>query len=250
MDREVRQHLLRPQMGSRKRKSDFMFPESRRKIGRLDMMANYINPMTGLVHRHTPYKLNMALGSEQSALGRLKDVMMLENPLRPQRKSEGRKQRPLTRIPDLTRLNAPPGVGNLLGLQMSALRKHLQQKVGKDSKVSTSKSLDNKRQKLLRDKTGNPRAISIKRPRPLKFDAMSLSGYPLSPHNYLDMGNYLMFSDNITPPRGGVTPGRISDPLSAFVNYVHPLSIAFNNQMFKTSLKPRGVPVGPSAFNK
>ena len=75
MDQEVRHHLLRAQLCSRKRKADFMFPESRRKLGRLDMMTNYINPMTGLVHRHPPYKLNMELGSEHSALGRLKATL-------------------------------------------------------------------------------------------------------------------------------------------------------------------------------
>ena len=94
---------------------------------------------------------------------RSKHMMMMGNLLRRQRTSEGRKQPPLTRLPDLIRLHTPPGVGNLPGLQKPALRKHLQQKVGKDAKVSPSKTLDNKR------------TISNKRPKPLKFDTLPLS---------------------------------------------------------------------------
>ena len=230
MDREVRQHLLRPQLGSRKRKAEFAFPENRTKMGRLDMVANYVNPMSGLVHRHAPYKLQMPLGTTHPALGRMKDALLLNHVLQQRQHTRDNNHRPLTQILTLTRLPPPLGVHKPPKLCLT----DLDHSVNKDAKITLPQTLDTKRQKLLRDRTDNTQLILTKRLRPQSLDTLALSSmsYPLSPSNYLDIGirPYLMYSPATTPPRGVHHPLRIAPgALAPYMSYVHPISLALDN---------------------
>lgn len=255
MDREVRQHLLRPQLGSRKRKAEFTFPESRTKMSRLQMMSNYLNPMSGLVHRHTPYKLPPTLA------GRMEIAMMLNNSLqRHPYTNNGSNHTPLSRIPALTHLPTSLAVGSLAGMQKQQLRLRKELQKGLESKKDTKvalkcepQTLDSKRQKLLRDRTDKSQSQNpfAKRSRPSNVNLAATSSMPyhISPQNYLNIHikPYLMYSPATTPPRGALHLPPDTPP--GYTRYVHPISLALNNPLYKTVLNARDLLTNPSVYN-
>lgn len=256
MDREVRQHLLRPQLGSRKRKAELAFPENRSKIGRLDMMSNYVNPMSGLVHRHA---LQMSLDTTHSAMDKLKNAMILGNSLpKNQFPRDGTKQSPLTsmssNMSDFDPVPARAGEDSSLpGVQKSpklTLSKTLDQTVDKDTKIVPPEALDTKRQKLLREQTDKSQMMLAKQFRPQRLGPLTMSNlsFPLTPPNYLDMGMrpYFMYSS----PARGIHPLRLSTgPITPYMSYVHPISLALGNPEYK-ALTTRDVSGDSSRFYK
>ena len=255
MDREVRQHLLRPQLGSRKRKADLAFPENRAKLGRLDMIANYVNPMSGLVHRHA---LQMSLDPTHSEMEKMKNAMILNNSLpKNQFAREDSKHMPLTSMSsNMSDFDQIPARGaedsTVPGMQKSPkllLSKSLDQTTDKDAKIAPPETLDSKRQKLLRERTDKSLLSKQFRPQRLGPLAMSNLSFPLTPPNYLDMGMrpYFMYS---SAPRG-IHPLRLSTgPITPYMSYVHPISLALSNPEYNKALNTREVSGDSSRFYK